>query len=161
MVNTMLSLLPQGAERALMALGGAIGAAFSFAFGNIAPLMLWLAIFVACDFLTAWLAAIKNHSWSGQRLFWGVLRKMTMFSIIALSHGLDAALHDLIGFYFVQSVVLTAYTAGEFGSIIKNLERAGLGSVVPPILRYILYAINQYLEEKASRTLPIKLTKKE
>mgnify|MGYP005952806207 FL=1 len=161
MLSTISNCLPQGTERALMTLGGAVGAAFSFAFGDIAPLMLWLAIFVVCDFVTAWLAALKNHCWSGTKLFWGVIRKMTMFSIIALAHGLDAALHDLIGFYFVQSVVLTAYTAGEFGSIIKNLEKAGLGGVVPPILRYILYAVNQYLEEKAARTLPIKLTKKE
>ena len=80
-----------------------------------------------------------------------------MFSIVALAHGLDETLHSLINFRFVQSVVIVAYTAGEFGSIIKNLERAGLGGVVPPVLRYILYAINQYLDDRVSKTLPIKL----
>lgn len=80
-----------------------------------------------------------------------------MFSIIALAHGLDITLHDLIHIDFVQSVVIVAYTVSEFGSVIKNLEKASLGGIVPPVLHYILYAINQYLEERASKTLPIKL----
>ena len=57
----------------------------------------------------------------------------------------------------ISAVVIVAYTAGEFGSVIKNLEKAGLGGIIPPVLRYILYAINQYLEERAAKTLPIKL----
>ena len=107
--------------------------------------------------VTGMLSAIRKNAWCGKKLFWGVTRKVAMFTIIALAHGLDVALHDLIHIDFVQSVVIVAYTAGEFGSVIKNLENAGLGGIVPPVLRYILYAINQYLEERASKTLPIKL----
>lgn len=157
MVNTLSQWLGAGSERVLMTVGGAVGAAFSFAFGDVAPLMLWLAIFVTADMVTGMLSAIRTHSWSGKVLFWGVIRKVVMFSIIALAHGLDMTLHDLIHIDFVQSVVIVAYTAGEFGSFIKNLEKAGLGGIVPPVLRYILYAINQYLEERAAKTLPIKL----
>lgn len=157
MVNSLSAWLGAGTERVLMTVGGAVGAAFSFAFGDVAPLMLWLAIFVTADMVTGMLAAIKNNAWDGKVLFWGVIRKVVMFSIIALAHGLDITLHDLIHIDFVQSVVIVAYTAGEFGSVIKNLEKAGLGGIVPPVLRYILYAINQYLEERASKTLPIKL----
>lgn len=157
MINSVSQFIGSASERVLMTIGGAVGAAFSFAFGEVAPLILWLVIFVTADFVTGMLAAIKNHNWCGRILFWGVIRKMVMFSIIALAHGLDATLYDLIGFNFVQSMVIVAYTAGEFGSVIKNLEKAGLGGIVPPILRYILYAINQYLEERASKTLPIKL----
>ena len=157
MVNTVSQWLGAGTERVLMTVGGAVGAAFSFAFGDVAPLMLWLAIFVTADMITGMLSAIRTNSWCGKTLFWGVIRKVVMFSIIALAHGLDMALHDLIHIDFVQSVVIVAYTAGEFGSVIKNLEKAGLGGIVPPVLRYILYAINKYLEERASKTLPIKL----
>lgn len=157
MVNTLSQWLGAGSERVLMTVGGAVGAAFSFAFGDVAPLMLWLAIFVTADMVTGMLSAIRTDSWSGKVLFWGVIRKVVMFSIIALAHGLDMTLHDLIHIDFVQSVVIVAYTAGEFGSVIKNLEKAGLGGIVPPVLRYILYAINQYLEERATKTLPIKL----
>lgn len=161
MLNSISNFLSNGIERPLMVIGGFVGAAFSFAFGNVAPLMLWLAIFVTCDFITAWLVAIKNHSWSGTKLFFGVIKKVVMFCIVALAHGLDVTLYDLIHINFVQSVVIVAYIAGEFGSVIRNLEKAGLGSIIPPVLRYILYAVNQYLEEKASRTLPIDLTKRE
>ena len=157
MVNTLSQWLGAGSERVLMTVGGAVGAAFSFAFGDVAPLMLWLAIFVTADMVTGMLSAIRTHSWSGKVLFWGVIRKVVMFSIIALAHGLDMTLHDLIHIDFVQSVVIVAYTAGEFGSVIKNLEKAGLGGIIPPVLRYILYVINQYLEERAAKTLPIKL----
>ncbi len=123
--------------------------------------MLWLAIFVTADMITGMLSAIRTSSWSGKALFWGVIRKVVMFSIIALAHGLDMTLHDLIHIDFVQSVVIVAYTAGEFGSVIKNLEKAGFAGIVPPVLRYILYAINHSLEERASKTLPIKLYKSE
>ena len=159
MFNTLANYIPAASERVLMTIGGAVGAAFSFAFGNVAPLMLWLAIFVSADMALGVLAAIHRHKWQARVMFWGVIRKVTMFCIVALAHGLDITLHDLIHIDFVQSVVIVAYTAAEFGSIIKNLERAGLGGVVPPILRYILYAINDYLEDKARKTMPIKVNK--
>lgn len=98
-----------------MAIGGAVGACFSFAFADVAPLMLWLAIFVSADMVTGMLSAIRQKTWCGKKLFWGVIRKVAMFTIIALAHGLDVALHDLIHIDFVQSVVIVAYTAGEFG----------------------------------------------
>ena len=157
MITSLTNYLSSGVERSLMAIGGVIGAAFSFAFGDVAPLILWLAIFVTADMVTGILAAIRSNSLSGKKLFYGTVRKVVMFCIIALAHGLDASLQDLLSFDFVQSIVIVAYTAGEFGSVIKNLEKAGLGGIVPPVLRYILYAINQYLEERASKTLPIKL----
>ena len=161
MLTSITNYLSSGVERSLMTIGGLVSAVFSFAFGDVAPLMLWLMIFVSADMVTGMLAAVDCYSWSGKVLFCGVIRKVIMFSIIALAHGLDMTLHYLIHIDFVQSVVIVAYAAGEFGSVIKNLEKAGLGGIVPPILRHILYAINQYLEERASKTLPIKLHKPE
>lgn len=157
MITSLTNYLSSGVERSLMTIGGVIGAAFSFAFGDVAPLILWLAIFVTADMVTGILAAIRNQILSGTKLFYGTIRKVVMFCIIALAHGLDASLQDLLSFDFVQSIVIVAYTAGEFGSVIKNLERAGLGWIVPPVLRYILYGINQYLEKRAAKTLPIEL----
>lgn len=158
MLNTLSNFLPAASERILMSIGGAIGAAFSFAFGDVGPLILWLATFVTADMITGIIAAIKTDTLSAKELFRGSIRKVVMFCIIALAHGLDETLRDLLSFDFVQSVVIVSYTAGEFGSVIKNLEKAGLGGIVPPVLRYILYAINQYLEQKAAKTLPIKLS---
>lgn len=84
-----------------MTVGGAVGGAFSFAFGDVKPLIFWLAVFVTCDFINAWLAALKNKNWDNSKLFFGVIKKVIMFSIIALAHGLDESLHDLFGVYFV------------------------------------------------------------
>lgn len=159
MLNTLSNYIPAASERVLMTIGGAIGAAFSFAFGNVGPLIVWLSIFVSVDMCLGVLAAVHKGRWQARVMFWGVIRKVTMFCIVALAHGLDITLHDLIHIDFVQSIVIVAYTAAEFGSIIKNLEKAGLGGVVPPILRYILYAINDYLEDRAKKTVPVTLRK--
>lgn len=151
------SIIPNGTDRVMMTIGGAIGAAFSFAFGDVKPLLIWLCVFVTIDMFTGMLAAIRLQEWSSSKIFYGSIRKILMFTIIALAHGLDETLKGVIDFQFVQSVTIVAYAAGEFGSILRNLERAGLGGIVPPVLRYILYAINQYLDEKVAKTLPIKL----
>lgn len=161
MINSLSNILPSSGDRVFMSIGGAVGAAFSFAFGDVKPLLIWLCIFVTIDMFTGMLAAIRLHEWSSSKIFYGSIRKIMMFTIIALAHGLDEALAGIADFQFVQSVTIVAYTAGEFGSILKNLERAGLDGIVPPVLRYILYAINQYIDEKVSKTLPIKLEKKE
>lgn len=69
MVNSLSAWLGAGTERVLMTAGGAMGAAFSFAFGDVAPLMLWLAIFVTADMVTGMLSAIKNKAWDGKVLY--------------------------------------------------------------------------------------------
>lgn len=140
-----------------MSVGGAIGAAFSFAFGDVGPLIFWLTMFVTADMISGIAAAIKLDTLSAKVLFQGSIRKVIMFCMIALAHGLDETLRDLLRHDFVQYVVIVSYTLGELGSVIKNMEKAGLGSLVPPFLRYIVPAINKYLEQKAAKTLQIRL----
>lgn len=140
-----------------MSVGGALGAAFSFAFGEVGPLIFWLTIFVTADMLSGITAAIKSDTLSAKVLFQGSIRKVIMFCMIALAHGLDETLREILRHDFVQYVVIVSYTLGEVGSVIKNMEKAGLGSLVPPFLRFIVPAINQYLEKKAAKTLQLRL----
>lgn len=42
MLTSITNYLSSGVERSLMTIGGLVGAAFSFAFGDVAILMLWL-----------------------------------------------------------------------------------------------------------------------
>lgn len=154
MINALSNLLPHSADRVMMTLGGTVGAMFSFAFGDIGPLLVWLAVFVVLDYVTGILAALRNDTWSSRALFYGTIRKIIIFAMVALAHGLDVALHDLIHVDFVQSIVLVAYIAGEFGSIIENLEKCGLGHVVPPVFKHILDAINLYLDRQVDKHLP-------
>lgn len=149
MINTLATLLPQGGERALLAIGATVGWAFSFAFGDVGPLLMWLTIFTVTDFLLGTAVAIKLGQWSSHKNFVGVLKKALMFFIVALSHGLDEVFQPLIHFQIFQSITICAYCAGEFGSLIETLERGGFGSVVPPVLRRIVQTVNERLEEKA------------
>ena len=154
MVNSIANLLPQHADRVFMSIGAAAGGMFSFAFGDIGPLFVWLVAFVVLDYITGILAALRNKRWRSRELFYGTIRKMIIFLMVALAHGLDTALHDLIHIDFVQSVIIVAYIAGEFGSIIENLEKCGLSHIVPPVFRHILDGINIYLDKQVEKHLP-------
>lgn len=143
-------LLPQGAERVMVAAGGTLGAALSFAFGDVGPLLVWLLVFVCFDFATGMYAAWRTSTWSSKRVFIGVLKKTVIFWIVALSHGLDVTLQPLLDSWAIfQSITICAYAAGEFGSIIENLERAGLGGAVPPVLRRLVKTLDERIEAHA------------
>lgn len=154
MINTISNLFPHSVDRVMMVFGGTVGAMFSFAFGDIGPLLIWLAVFVVLDYITGILSALRNNKWSSRALFYGTIRKVIIFAMVALAHGLDVALHNIIHIDFVQSIVLVAYIAGEFGSIIENLEKCGLGHVVPPVFKHVLDAINLYLDRQVDKHLP-------
>lgn len=45
-----------------------------------------------------------------------------------------------------QSVTLCAYACGEFGSIIENVERAGFGDALPPVLKKLFLSLEKRFE---------------
>lgn len=153
MLNTLAQLIPQGAERVMVAAGGVLGGALSFAFGDVAPLMIWLGCFIVADFFTGTWAALHTNTWSSKRNFIGIAKKVLMLCIVALAHGLDVVFAPLIGIQIFQSITICAYAAGEFGSVIENLERGGLGSVVPPVLRRLVQTLNDRIEAHAEAEL--------
>lgn len=153
MLNSLSQLLPSGAEKALIAVGGSLGGALSFAFGNVGPLLVWLAIFIVADIATGWMAARARNEWRSSRLFMGILKKVVMLSIVALAHGLDVIFSPMIGISIFQSITICAYACGEFGSVIENLERAGLGGAVPPVLRRVISTLEDRVEAHADLEL--------
>lgn len=145
--KTMLTtILPQGAERSLMILGGTVGGFLSFAFGDIGPLFMWLIIFVCIDFLTGTLASIVRGTWTSKQSGIGVIKKVLYFCIVALAHGLDVVFSSLIHVEILQSIVICAYAAGEVGSILENIEACGFGSVIPSGIRRLIKALNERVE---------------
>ena len=153
MLNTFSQLLPQGAERVMAAAGGVVGAALSFAFGSVGPLLWWLAIFMAADIVTGLVKAALRGEFKSSKLYIGMLKKAVMMAVVMLSHGLDVLFEPLIHFQIFQSVTICAYAAGEFGSIIENFERAGLGSAVPPVLRHLVMTLEERVESHANLEL--------
>ena len=57
----------------------------------------------------------------------------------------------MIGIAFIQSITICAYCAGEFGSVIENLERGGLGDAVPPVLRRLVKTLDERVQEHAAQ----------
>ncbi len=146
-------VLPQGTERVLLAAGGTLGGALSFAFGDVGPLLIWLMIFVIGDFMTGLAGAWVHSSYSSKKLFIGVAKKLAIFGLVALAHGLDTIFEPMIQIQVFQSVTICAYAVGEFGSIIENLERAGLGDAVPPVLRRLVKTLDERVEAHATARL--------
>ena len=106
--------------------------------------------FVILDFLTGTLAAVLNGTWTSKRNALGVLKKMLALCIVALAHGLDVAFCELLPFQIIESITICAYMAGEFGSIIENLDKMGL-RVVPPVVRKLIDALNAKLDRTVDK----------
>lgn len=146
-------LFPQGAERVLLAAGGSLGGALSFAFGDVGALLIWLLLFVVGDFVSGLCKAWVNSNYSSKKLFIGVAKKLSIFWLVALAHGLDTIFEPMINVKVFQSVTICAYAVGEFGSLIENLEQAGLGDAVPPVLRRLVKTLDERVEAHAKARL--------
>ena len=147
-------LLPRTVDGALTVLGGWIGLVYGATLQSVAPLVWWFLIFVIADLITGIWAAMKIGAWSSKRLSFGMVKKGLAFAIIILAHGLDVSfwyvLHNMPLF---QSVTLCAYACGEYGSIIENIERAGYGSALPPVLRKLFLTLENRLEHAVDKKL--------
>ena len=146
----LAAVLPTGFERVMMVVGGSMGGIFTFLYGDAGPLLIWLVVFVILDFVTGTLAAILTGTWTSKRNALGVLKKMLAFCIVALAHGLDVAFSELLPFQIIESITICAYAAGEFGSIIENLDKMGL-RVVPPVVRKLIDALNAKLDRTVDK----------
>lgn len=144
------AVLPTGFERVMMLLGGSMGGVFTFLYGDAGPLLIWLVVFVILVFLSGTTASILNGTWTSKRNWLGILKKMLAFCIVALAHGLDVAFNELLPFQIIESITICAYMAGEFGSIIENLDKMGL-RVVPPVVRKLIDALNAKLDRTVDK----------
>lgn len=143
--------LPDQAERVLMTIGGVCGGLFSFAFGGSASLLWWLLIFVIVDYATGTFGALRTGTWASKAAGIGVTKKVLYFGMVALAHGLDQTFQPLLHVEIIRDVVICAYVAGEFGSIVENLERCGCADVVPPVIRRMIAALNTRVENEVEK----------
>ena len=75
-----------------------------------------------------------------------------MFVVIGFAHGLDQQFAYTLDYLAVfQGMVIAAYGFNEVISVIENLDRMGLGGVIPPIIRKALRQINAKLEDSVDR----------
>lgn len=124
-------LKPSDGEKFFMAIGGTLGATFSFAVGGIDDAIVWLLIMAGLDYATGTIASFKEHNWCSVRGFCGLFKKAFMFVVVALCNGVDIT----TGQDFLRNVAVFAYAVNEAGSILENIERMGLGNWIPPFLK--------------------------
>ena len=148
MHDFLLSLVPDKGHGIVMAIGGALGALISFAFGEIGAGMQWLFIFVVADYVTgscaAWIAG-KYSSDAGLR---GIARKLVIFLIVALAHGIDQMAVGISLPFALRDCMICALGLNEVVSLIENFDRLGCGDLIPGFVRKGLHALQKKAEKK-------------
>lgn len=124
-------LIPAKGEAYVMLASGAVGSAVAWLLGGIDLQLKWLLMFVAVDYLTGTIAAGKTGEWHSRVGFRGLFKKVFIFVVVMLSHGLDViAGTDMM----LRNAAITAYAVNELGSTLENLDRLGCGSMIPGFL---------------------------
>jgi toxin secretion/phage lysis holin len=151
MINALYNLFPQP-DRALLTVGGCIGGVYSFLFGGgVGFILIWLILFVTADFISGVWSACRRGEWRSRVCADGIARKVIIFVMVAFAHGVDVVFSSLIDIQIIESIVICAYVLSEFGSIIENLEKGGLGHVVPESIRKLLAVLNSKVDKNIDR----------
>ncbi|WP_217499512.1 phage holin family protein [Parageobacillus sp. VR-IP] len=107
------------------------GSVVSFFIGGVDSLVVILLCFVAVDYVTGMIASAMEGKLSSQVGFRGIVRKLLIFVLVAVSHLLDTAIGW--GSHFIRDIIIFFYIANEFISIVENAGRAGVP--IPTVLR--------------------------
>ncbi|WP_431785766.1 phage holin family protein [Paenibacillus lactis] len=110
------------------------GSIITFLFGGWSQSLTILSLFVVFDYLTGLAASYyegrKNpddatKGWNSNKGFWGIFKKVLMFSVIALLYQVDKmmGMDASIGF---MTAGIFFYISNELLSIIENYGRLGL-----------------------------------
>ena len=91
-----------------------------------------LIIFIVLDYTTGITAAVYTKSLNSQVGFKGILKKLTILTVVALSHWAGV----ITGTELIRTVVISFYVANEGISIIENAVRCNVP--VPEKLRDVL-----------------------
>ncbi|KYD30404.1 MULTISPECIES: phage holin family protein [Bacillaceae] len=117
-----------------------VGSFVSFLIGSMDSLVMILLCFVIADYVTGLIASAIEGRLSSQVGFRGIVRKLLIFVLVAVSHLLEIA----IGWnnHFIRDVIIFFYITNEFISIVENAGRAGV-----PIPSFLRKAIELFKDE--------------
>lgn len=124
-------VIPTFKRCVLMSIGATIGAWLGYAIGGFDAALLWLFGFAVLDFITGNIAVIKAGKWQSNMAYRGIFKKMFIFIMVAICHGVDMSM----GTDFVRTACVFAYILNEVGSILENIERMGFGDIIPSVLK--------------------------
>lgn len=138
-INTCESVMPRIYSTAAFCWGALVGVV-SYAVGGVDVAVQWLFTFMLIDYILGTLAACKTHAWSSTTGFRGIIKKVIIFCVVAVCHGLD----EVVGTGgALRSAAIIAYSINEVGSMLENLTRMGYGGIIPPVLQQSLQKIQE------------------
>lgn len=146
MQEFLSAITPTIMDKYLLSIGAGIGAVMSFLFGETTLAIYWLGVFVAVDCITGYASAWKNHEVSSSTGFNGIIKKVLIFCIVALCHGLDVA--SVIPFVSLRDTAIFAFSLNEVGSILENIGKLGYGSIIPAPIRSAIKILNDKQQKK-------------
>lgn len=133
-MNYIECLLPTRIEATFLAISSAVCGWVSFAIGGIDLPLQWLFLFAVTDYVTGTIAACKSGNWLAKESFAGLLKKVSIFLIVMICHGIDVVSH--VG--FMRSSAILALSLTEAGSVFENIEAMGYGYLIPDFLKKAL-----------------------
>ena len=97
-------------------LSGLVGGLLSALFGEPDTFLYTLLFCICADYLTGILAAIYRKKLNSKIGFRGILKKVMILTIVALSHRLG----EMVDFPTLRVVICTFYIANESLSVLEN-----------------------------------------
>ena len=81
----------------------------------------------------------------------GILRKFVILFTAIGFHGID----QILSMPFIGAWAVGALSVNELISILENVEKAGLGSVIPSRVRILLDSVQQQQDKKVKEKLGV------
>lgn len=150
--DEFISPFASEAYRYAVIIGGAIAGALASIMGEHLVIFWWLLAFVTTDWLTGVFAACLTGTASSKVGLIGICKKLLILVVGVCFHGLD----QILGISFICAWSVGALCTNELLSILENIERAGFGSIVPPIVRHIISKVQEQQEEHIKKKLGVK-----
>ena len=121
-------------EQYLRYVAAVVGTAAHYLWGGWDAVLMALVVLAALDFVTGVLAAVVNKEVDSSIGARGVIRKVTMFAIVAVANILDSVL-DMPD-PMLRTAVIWFYIVVEGTSILENAGAAGVP--IPDAIRKVL-----------------------
>lgn len=130
------------------------GSVVTFLFGGWNQALTVLSVFVVFDYLTGLAASYyegrKNpddvtKGWNSNKGFWGIFKKVLMFSVIALLYQVEKLL-GLDGAFSLMAGATFFYIGNELLSLLENYGRLDLP--MPPQMKTAITALKSKSEDK-------------
>ena len=123
-------------------LGGTLGGVFAFMFGGFDVILYSLIILVILDYITGIIKGIYTKTLSSEIGFKGLLKKILIFIVVALSVVIQRVINDSIP---LREVVIVFFICNEGISILENASEF---IPVPEKLRNVLLQLRNSNESE-------------